>query len=188
MINRRSLLAGMTAGLAAQVLPASAHAQAVPSAAQIEKSLSAAPARRVRREDRVDRSELRRRHDLREIMPSIDIQAINFEFGSHRIPRGEWYKVEEIAIALRRMSRHGRFELVLIEGHTDAVGSRYANQLLSERRARSLRDVLVRHFGVDPYMLETVGYGEDYLLVPTPNANWRNRRVTLRRVTDVVIR
>jgi outer membrane protein OmpA-like peptidoglycan-associated protein len=32
--------------------------------------------------------------------------------------------------------------------------------------------------------LETVGYGEEFLLVPTQNENWRNRRVTLRRFDD----
>ena len=70
----------------------------------------------------------------------------------------------------------------LIEGHTDAVGSDYSNQLLSERRADSLRRVLVREFGVPQRTLETVGYGEEYLLVQTQNENWQNRRVTLRRV------
>jgi outer membrane protein OmpA-like peptidoglycan-associated protein len=34
--------------------------------------------------------------------------------------------------------------------------------------------------------IDTIGYGEDDLLVPTPYAEWRNRRVTLRRVTDFV--
>ena len=24
-----------------------------------------------------------------------------------------------------------------------------------------------------------MGYGEDFLIVPTPNENWRNRRVTI---------
>ena len=46
--------------------------------------------------------------------------------------------------------------------------------------------VLVQYFGVPYRALDTIGYGEDHLLVPTPNAEWRNRRVTLRRVTDFV--
>jgi outer membrane protein OmpA-like peptidoglycan-associated protein len=59
---------------------------------------------------------------------------------------------------------------------------------LSEQRAGSLRHLLVRRFGIDGYALETVGYGEDYPLVPTYAPEWRNRRVTLRRVTDFVVR
>ena len=77
-------------------------------------------------------------------------------------------------------------EEFLLEGHTDAVGTRAANQSLSQARAGQLKRDLVRYFGVPGYNLDTVGYGEDYLLVPTQNENWRNRRVTIRRVTDVI--
>jgi outer membrane protein OmpA-like peptidoglycan-associated protein len=64
------------------------------------------------------------------------------------------------------------------------VGSDASNQALSERRAESLRQVLVREFRVPARALETVGYGEQYLLVNTPYENWENRRVTLRRVDE----
>ncbi|TGV73664.1 OmpA family protein, partial [Mesorhizobium sp. M00.F.Ca.ET.158.01.1.1] len=45
---------------------------------------------------------------------------------------------------------------------------------------------LVREFGVPGYALETVGYGEEFLLVPTQSENWQNRRVTLRRFDDFI--
>ena len=162
--------------------------QRSPDAATIERQLNRAPRRTIRREDRIDRRdfprEFRRRREIRIEAPSIDIQTINFEFGSASIPRSEYWKVEEIAIALRRFLRRNRDEFFVIEGHTDAVGSRYSNQILSERRAASLKRVLLRSFGIPSYALETVGFGEDELLVRTPYADWRNRRVTLRRVTD----
>ena len=41
------------------------------------------------------------------------------------------------------MLRRDPYEVFLIEGHTDAVGSYYSNQLLSERRAASLKRLLV---------------------------------------------
>ena len=74
----------------------------------------------------------------------------------------------------------------LLEGHTDAVGSFASNQRLSEARASSLRRVLIGEFGIRPRALDTVGYGEEYLLVPTQNEEWRNRRVTLRRIDDFI--
>ena len=189
MLNRRSLIVSSAAAAFSAAVPVTALAQhAPPSAAQIERSLSAAPRKRLRRQDRVERHELKRRRDLRIAAPSIEIQAINFEFGSARIPRGELWKAEEIAIAMRRILQRNPAEVFLIEGHTDAVGSRYSNQILSEQRASSLRQILVRRFAVDGYALETIGYGEDYLLVPTQAPEWRNRRVTLRRVTDFVLR
>lgn len=183
MIRRQFLAAGAAFAIS---FPASAQTVA-PSADQIERSLSASPRVVLPRNKRVNRQQLLRRHDLRRHAPSIDIQAINFAFGSAQIPHSERYKVERIARAMRRVLRRDPGEVFLIEGHTDAVGSRSSNYRLSRRRAGSLKRDLVRIFGIPPYALETAGYGEDFLLIPTPYEEWRNRRVTLRRVTDFLL-
>lgn len=165
--------------------PALAGAQSqMPSSAQIERRLEAPVQQRVRPDQRVTVREFKRRPELRRAAPSIDIQAINFAFGSAEIPRSQYRKVESIADAIQRLVRRRPGTTILIEGHTDAVGSAASNQVLSERRAESLRRVLVQEFGIPRRALETVGYGEEYLLVPTPNENWQNRRVTLRRIDD----
>jgi outer membrane protein OmpA-like peptidoglycan-associated protein len=184
MLNRRAFGAALVAAIA---FPGLAAAQAnTPSAAQIERKLEAAPRVVVPRNKRVTVRELKRRPEMRRIAPSIDIQSINFAFGSAEIGFSQYPKVENIATAMERILRRNRREVFLIEGHTDAVGSFASNQALSEDRAASLRSVLVREFGIPRRALETVGYGEEFLLVPTQNENWRNRRVTLRRVTDVI--
>ena len=66
-----------------------------------------------------------------------------------------------------------------IEGHTDTVGPAAMNQALSERRAATVRDVLVARYGMDAARIEAVGLGETRLLVVTPDgrAEARNRRV-----------
>lgn len=187
-LSRRTLFQGMAAAaVATVVLPGSAFAQRrdeMPSADRIMRQLDAAPRTRVSPQRRVTMQEFKRRPDLRRAAPSIDIQSINFEFGSAQIPRSQYRKVEQIAQALKQLSQRRRGTRILIEGHTDAVGSNAANLALSERRAEALKRVLVREFGVSSRMLETVGYGEEYLLVPTQNENWQNRRVTLRRVDE----
>ncbi|MEO5323734.1 OmpA family protein [Mesorhizobium sp. CC13] len=184
MLNRRTLAAALIALIA---VPSFAAAQATtPSAAQIERQLEAAPTVKLKPNQRVTIREFKRRPDLRRMAPSIDIQSINFAFGSAEIPYSQYGKVENIANALNRILRRDPETRVLIEGHTDAVGSFASNQALSERRAASLRRTLVREFGIPGYALETVGYGEEFLLVPTQNENWRNRRVTLRRFDDFI--
>lgn len=188
MFTRRHFAAAALSIIAAFAMPSLAEAQATtPSATQIERQLEAAPKMRVRPEERVTVPELKRRPELRRMAPSIDIQSINFAFGSAEIPFSQYGKVENIAVALERMLRRNPDARVLIEGHTDAVGSAASNQVLSERRAASLRQTLVREFDIPRRALETVGYGEEFLLVPTQNENWRNRRVTLRRI-DAFIR
>jgi len=184
-MDRRHFLTGLAIVVAT---PGIAFAQDGdgPSSEQIFRRLDAAPTKRIRPEERVTVQEFRRRPELRRAAPSIDIQAINFEFASAEIPRSEYRKVREIARAFDQLSRRRRGARFLIEGHTDAVGSRASNQALSERRADALRRVLVREFDVSPRILETVGYGEDYLLVDTPYEEWRNRRVTIRRIDEFV--
>ncbi|MGH7071129.1 MAG: OmpA family protein, partial [Acetobacteraceae bacterium] len=66
-----------------------------------------------------------------------------------------------------------------IEGHTDTVGSPAYNQALSQRRADAVAAYLERKFGIPSSRLETIGMGEQGLLVPTPpnTPEAKNRRV-----------
>lgn len=183
--DRRTAFAILAGGaLSLTALPAAA--QSTPSARQMMRQLGAAPDQIIAPDARVSPRDIVRRRDLRHIAPSVDIQSINFAFGSARIGSGELWKVERMAsVMLALAGRRGR-EFFLVEGHTDAVGSRAANQRLSEARAASIGRILSAH-GVPRDVFATVGYGEDELLVPTSREEWRNRRVTLRRVTDVVV-
>lgn len=67
---------------------------------------------------------------------------------------------------------------VLIEGHTDSVGSDEYNLELSRKRADSVKEKLVED-GIDPTRITTVGYGEKYPVVKNDTASNRalNRRV-----------
>jgi outer membrane protein OmpA-like peptidoglycan-associated protein len=185
-MQRRAFLTAFATALAVPAFSGLAVAQETPSSEIILRRLDAAPARRLREEERVTVRELKRRPDLRSAAPSINIQSINFAFGSADIPRSEYRKVRQIARAMEQLLNRRRRAVFLIEGHTDAIGSAASNQILSERRAESLKWVLVQEFGIPSRALETVGYGEDYLLVQTLNEEWRNRRVTLRRIDEFV--
>lgn len=181
MLTRRFLIAGIAA---AMIAPTAALAQSTPSPGEILRKLEAAPRMRVQPQNRVTIREFKKRPDLRRMAPSIDIQSINFAFGSADIPPSQYGKVENIARAINQLLDRNRRARVLIEGHTDAVGSAASNLALSESRADSLKRTLVYRFRVPPQALDTVGYGEEFLLVPTQNEDWRNRRVTLRRVDE----
>ncbi|MBJ6801453.1 OmpA family protein [Geomonas propionica] len=47
----------------------------------------------------------------------------------------------------------------VIEGHTDNVGPKALNMKLSQRRADTIRDYLVKEFGIAPDRIKAVGYG-----------------------------
>lgn len=67
----------------------------------------------------------------------------------------------------------------LIMGHTDAKGSAAYNQMLSNKRAASVRKYLVQRFPIQPDALISIGLGETQLKRPAePNAGV-NRRVEI---------
>ena len=71
----------------------------------------------------------------------------------------------------------------VIAGHTDASGAAGYNRELSERRAETVKKYLVDR-GIDPQRLETIGSGEDDLLLPDNPNDGRNRRVEIRNLGE----
>lgn len=65
---------------------------------------------------------------------------------------------------------------LIVEGHTDARGSDRYNLALSARRAKTVRDYMVRTEGVDPQRLSYVGKGRSEPLTADPYSP-ENRRV-----------
>lgn len=61
-----------------------------------------------------------------------------------------------------------------IAGYTDKVGEPDKNQLLSEQRAKAVKNYLLKA-GIAPERLSPIGYGDSHPLYPSPDA--RNRRV-----------
>ncbi len=123
---------------------------------------------------------------LRDMMPRVDLDSINFETGSAQITRSEVDKLSDLAYAMQQMLDNDPGETFLIEGHTDAVGSDNANLALSDRRAESVASALTDVYDIPPENLVTQGYGEQYLKVDTEGASRANRRVTVRRITPLV--
>jgi outer membrane protein OmpA-like peptidoglycan-associated protein len=69
---------------------------------------------------------------------------------------------------------------IVIEGHTDSVGSEAMNQSLSEKRAAAVRDYLASH-GVPAGRVTMTGFGESAPVASndTPSGRQQNRRVEL---------
>jgi|RhiMethySRZTD1v2_1073278.scaffolds.fasta_scaffold07014_7 outer membrane protein OmpA-like peptidoglycan-associated protein len=102
-----------------------------------------------------------------------------FESGSARLQAGADTKLLQIAEVLQRYPR----TYVEVTGHTDNRGTESFNEDLSERRAQSVRDNLVKA-GVDGSRITTRGEGERK---PVAGNDTATGRATNRRV-DITIR
>src|SRR5262249_51254702 len=144
----------------------------------IVDTLSAPPVEVIERPYTLD--EIRQSAAVRDRMPRIDVDTINFETGSWMIEPAQAAKLEDIPDARKRVIEGTPAEMFLIEGHPDAVGGTIDNLSLSDRRAESVAMVLTDDFGVPPQNLQTQGYGEELLKVQTQTASRENRRVAIR--------
>jgi outer membrane protein OmpA-like peptidoglycan-associated protein len=119
-------------------------------------------------------------------MRSIELDAINFEFGSWDVAPEYYPLLQRLADAIKRVLATHPDEAFLIEGHTDAVGSEIDNLSLSDRRAEAVAIILTDSFGIPAENLVTQGYGEQFLRVQTELASRENRRVAIRRITPLL--
>ncbi|WP_137933377.1 OmpA family protein [Mesorhizobium comanense] len=142
------------------------------------------PVEKVQRLYSID--EVKRSARVRDIARRVDLDTLNFEFGSSSISDTEVQKLEGVADAMEKLLKKNPAETFLIEGHTDAVGTPEANLALSDRRAEAVAEALTNAFGIPPENLTTQGYGEEYLKINTQAPNRENRRVAIRRITSLV--
>lgn len=150
----------------------------------IYETMEAPPVERIDR--RYTLEEIRYSPNVRMLMPSIDVNTINFDLGSWEIPPDQAAKLQVIAEGINRAITRNPREVFLIEGHTDATGNDTDNLSLSDRRAESAAELLTRQFGVPAENLTTQGYGSQYMKEQTSGPSRINRRVTVRRITPLL--
>ena len=148
------------------------------------ETMMAPPVERVDRRYSLD--EIRYSPTVRQRMPSIDVNTINFELGSWEIPPDQAAKLQAIADGLNRAIQENPRAVFLIEGHTDAVGNDVDNLSLSDRRTESAATLLTQQFQVPAENLTSQGYGEQYLKEQTDGPSAINRRVTIRNITPLL--
>jgi OOP family OmpA-OmpF porin len=111
---------------------------------------------------------------VEEVEEVLILRGIHFDFDKYDI-KPEWEPVLDEALQFLNDNPEVR---VIIEGHTDAIGSVEYNQRLSERRARSVYNYLLDK-GVLADRMSTIGYGK---LRPKADNDTEEGRALNRRV------
>jgi outer membrane protein OmpA-like peptidoglycan-associated protein len=117
-------------------------------------------------------SELKAQQTERGIV--LTIGDVLFATGKATLSADANRSVEKLAGFLKKYPDRN----VLIEGHTDSVGSEELNLALSQQRADSVKEKLVAD-GIDATRITTVGYGKKYPVASNDTAagKQQNRRV-----------
>jgi len=108
-------------------------------------------------------------------VPAVYKLKINFDFDKSNI-KPQYH--QELADFANTMKKYPNVP-VEIDGHTDSIGTDAYNQKLSERRANSVRDYLIKKLGLDAKLLTAVGFGESKPIADnkTDAGRAENRRI-----------
>jgi outer membrane protein OmpA-like peptidoglycan-associated protein len=102
---------------------------------------------------------------------------VSFDLNSDTVRPGLYNELDRISQIMIKYPQTS----ILVEGHTDSTGSETYNQRLSERRADSVKALLVQR-GVQGSRISIHGYGESRPVATnaTPEGRQMNRRVEIR--------
>ncbi len=100
---------------------------------------------------------------------------VTFGFDSAHVPERYYDAIRDLAVLVGVNPELD----ILIEGHTDLIGTAEYNQALSERRAKAVADILKNQYGIKTSRIKAVGHGMNKPVVNriTLDANARNRRI-----------
>ena len=168
-----------------------ANAEALAASAAADAAAARREAEQVRQERQAELNRLERtlgefvetRRTALGLVMNLGTDAIEFEFDRADLGFEERELLSRISGVLLTSSGYS----VYVYGHTDDVGTEEYNQMLSERRADSVRDYLVES-GINAEILTTRGYGQSSPRVEGTSAEARasNRRVEI-GVVDVTL-
>lgn len=104
------------------------------------------------------------------------LRGVNFAFDSAQVDEASKLVLE---VAAEQLNKRPDVKVV-VKGYTDSTGPAAYNQSLSERRAKSVRQILIDD-GVSPGRLTAEGFGENDPIASNDTAEGRalNRRVEL---------
>lgn len=116
-----------------------------------------------------------------EIQDNLVLEGVSFATSSAELTASSLAVLREVAANLRAWP-HVRVE---VAGHSDSTGPADYNRTLSQQRAESVRQYLIRQ-GIRPERIVAVGYGEERPIADNSTASGRamNRRVELNRLDD----
>lgn len=131
-------------------------------------------------------SQIRDIPEVRSLVAPVNLANITFDTGSAALRPDQAEQLAALGKVMREAIDRNPNEMFLIEGYTDAVGSAAANLALSDRRAESVALALTQYYQVPPENMVIQGYGEQFPLLPGDGAERENRRVAVRRITDLL--
>jgi outer membrane protein OmpA-like peptidoglycan-associated protein len=102
---------------------------------------------------------------------------LSFATASDQLQGTDWPLLAAVADVLKKNAG----QKIEVSGHTDSTGDAKKNQELSERRAASVKNILVERYGADAQRITTKGWGASQPIADNQSVDGKalNRRVEI---------
>ena len=103
----------------------------------------------------------------------------NFKFGKTMLPNEAKTKIDEMVTQLKQDPKNIYLE---IEGHTDSVGNKTANERIGLARAEAVKKYLYDQYQIPLHKMNVISYGKEKPIAPnkTKDGRAQNRRVVIK--------
>jgi outer membrane protein OmpA-like peptidoglycan-associated protein len=109
---------------------------------------------------------------------TLRIKNLKFVFATSNLIPSSKKEIRRIV----RVLRGKKLSRIIVEGHTDSIGSNRYNLELSEKRARAVKSILMEELHLTSKQVEAIGFGEERPVATnkTDAGRQQNRRVDLK--------
>ena len=121
-----------------------------------------------------------------EKIEKIRLPGLNFVTGTADVSPGSEATIEQLVEAVNDVLNRRKVVRVIVEGHTDSVGSDQMNMNLSRYRAETIRNAVIDMTVLTPDQVISEGYGESRPIADNGNyqGRARNRRVEINMIFE----
>lgn len=107
---------------------------------------------------------------------------VNFDIDAYEVKSEYISEIEKLANFMSEFPQVN----VSIEGHTSIRGTAEYNKILSKKRAKAIKSILIEKFNIASDRITTIGYGFERLLVPGNDeySHDKNRRIVAELSSD----
>ena len=121
---------------------------------------------------------LKEPYSAEDIAAALNMYIVNFAVNKFDIKPDDLTFLGKASNFIKKLPASTVIE---VGGHTDSDGTDQKNQVLSDNRAKAVRDAFINKFGVNPAMLTEKGYGKSKPRPGNQNRNedekFQNRRI-----------
>lgn len=110
---------------------------------------------------------------------TLILENVHFEIGQADLLEASWVELDELAEYLQENEEI----VIVLQGHTDNVGSEKDNNILSQKRAEAVKTYLEQR-GVQARRIEAIGKGESQPIASNDTAEGRQKN----RRTEIIMK